>query len=858
MDKLQLKKDITWIGALDPDLRVFDIVMETEFGTTYNSYLVQGQERIALFETVKVKFFDQYIEKLQSMIDIKDIDYIIVDHTEPDHAGSVEKLLELNPNITIVGSASAVGFLSEIANRDFNCIKVNTGDTIDLGGKTLEFISAPFLHWPDSMYTYIKEDKTLITCDSFGSHYSFDEILLSKIEDRTDYYKALKYYYTMIMGPFKGYVLQAIKKIEKLDIDMICPGHGPVLDIDPFEIVDIYRDWSTEKSIFENTTVVIPYVSAYGYTKELAEKIAEGIQSVSDIDIHMHDMVDASKSEVMEQIRWADGILFGTPTINGDALPPIWDLVLGMSPITHKGKLTAVFGSYGWSGEGVPNIENRLKQVRTKQFAPGYKIRFKPSADQLDHAFKYGVEYAHELTGQALDNEFINESHKVKTASAGDGTVKKWICIVCGDVFEGERPPELCPTCGASFEQFEEYIDEVVEFESDEALNILIIGNGLAGLSAAKEARLRNKKASIKIITDEDHITYNRPMLIDYVLDDYDEDHFIIEQSMWYEDENIDVLYDTKVTKIDNINKILETSKGELSYDKLILANGSHCFVPPITDIKSQGVYVLKDINDAHTIMKELENVNDVAVIGGGLLGLEAADTFNLLGKNVTVFEVADALVPQQLDDTSGSYLKDLIESKGVNVVTSAEISHISASDRVEGVALVNGDMHDAQMVLVSTGIRSNIQLVDTLLDTNRGVLVNDRMETSLPDIYAAGDVAEYDGKIAGLYQTAIEQGKVAGANAVGDQTSFSYTLAAAQFNNFDVEFFSVGETHENESVTSVIVDNLEQGKYSRLYFKDEVLVGGILFGDMAKSLKIMNGIKRGALRSDFNREFFG
>lgn len=858
MEKLVLKDNITWIGALDPNLRVFDIIMETEFGTSYNSYFVKGETKTVLFETVKIKFWEQYLEKLKSLTAIEDIDYLVVDHTEPDHVGSVVKLLELNPDIIIIGSASAIGFLKEITNCSFESIKVNTGDTIDLGNKTLEFISAPFLHWPDSMFTYIREDKMLITCDGFGAHYSFDEILLSKIEDRSDYYKALKYYYTMIMGPFNNYVLQAIGKIEDLEIDMICPGHGPVLDINPYEIVDIYREWSKETTIFKNKTVVIPYVSAYGYTKELAEKIADGIRSVGNIDVYMHDMVEASKAEVMAHIRWADGLLFGTPTINGDALEPIWDLVMAMSPITHKGKLTAVFGSYGWSGEGVPNIESRLKMLRTKQFAPGYKIKFKASDEQLDHAYKYGLEFAHMLLGQTLDNTFTNELHKTKAASAGDGVVKKWICVVCGDVFEGERPPEICPTCGASHEQFEEYIEEIIDFVSDEVLTILIVGNGLAGLSAAREARVRNKNASIKMITSEDHITYNRPMLIDYVLEDYDANHFIIEQSMWYEDENIDVLYKTTVTGIDKSNKKVNTSQGDMSYDKLILANGSHCFVPPITDVQSEGVYVLKDINDAHKVMAALKDVDDVVIIGGGLLGLEAADVFNQLGKNVTVFEASKELVPMQLDETAGSYLKSIIQDKGVKVLTDACISHIVASDKVDGVALQNGDYYDAQLVLLSTGIRSNIHMVKELLKTNRGIVINERMETSEKDIYAVGDVAEYDGIVAGLYQTAIEQGKVAGANAVGDKKTFGYTLAPAQFSNFDIEFFSVGKTIEEENMTSVIENDLEYGKYSRLYFKEDVLVGGMLFGDVSRSIKVMNGIKREASRVDFVREFFG
>lgn len=856
MKHLELKKDITWIGAQDPDLRVFDIIMETEYGTSYNAYLVKGQDKIALFETVKAKCYDSFKERLEQLVDIKDIDYIVVDHTEPDHAGSVEMLLKINPDIKIVGSTSALGFLKEITNYPFESIKVNTGDEIDLGGKTLKFISAPFLHWPDSIYTYIPEDQLLITCDSFGSHYAFDDILWSKIEDKKDYYSALKYYFTMIMGPFKQYVLQAISKIEKLEIDMICPGHGPVLDENPMEIVETYRKWATECCLFDEKTVIVPYVSAYGYTKELAENIGRGLKDAG-VQVILHDMVYASKAEVLNQIRWADGVLFGTPTINGDALPPIWDLLMAMSPITHKNKLAGAFGSFGWSGEGVPNVEQRLKMLRMKIFAPGYKIRFKPNEEQIEHAYQYGLNFGNKILGKETDSQFINESHTKDQPSKGDGKIKKWVCVVCGDVFEGEKAPDICPTCGASHEQFEIYEEEEIAYQSEEELSIVIIGNGVGALSSAREARLRNKRASITMITDENHITYNRPMLIDYLSGDYDQDHFIIEDAMWYEDENIDVLYDTKVTEIDFNEKNVITEKGNFSYDRLILAQGSRAFIPPITDINAKGVHVLKDIKDAHQLTSVLEYVDKIAIIGGGLLGLEAADIFNELNKSVTVFEVANRLVPRQLDERSSGYLKDIILKKDVNIINSAKISHIVAGESVEGVALENGDFFDADLILVSAGIRSNIELVSNHINVNRGVLVDDHMMTNETHVYAVGDVAEYDGKVIGLYQTAIEQGKVAGANAVGDEKVYESNLTPAQFSNFGVEFFSVGDI-EGDDLLSVVVDHLDQGEYSCLFFKEDILVGGILFGNMKHSVNIMNGIKRKALRADFVREFFG
>lgn len=389
MEILELKKGIYWTGILDPELKVFDIIMETEFGTTYNSYLIKGSEKTAIVETAKGKFFDQYLKKLQSLIEITSIDYIIVNHTEPDHAGSIEQLLNLNPDLTIVGSTAAVNFLKNIVNMEFNHIKVKENDTLSLGDKTLHFMMLPHLHWPDTMYTWLEEDKMLFTCDSFGAHYSLDDILLSKVVDWEGYQRALKYYFDNILGPFKPFVLKALNRIEALDVEMIGTGHGPVVDCKIDELKETYRKWSTVINPNKRPTVIIPYVSAYGYTRELALRIEEGIKESGEIDVRAYDMVETAADKVLEEINFADGILFGTPTILGEALKPIWDLTTCMYPVTHSGKLAGVFGSYGWSGEGVPHILERLKQLRFK-VTDGFTVKFKPDEEELQQAYEYG------------------------------------------------------------------------------------------------------------------------------------------------------------------------------------------------------------------------------------------------------------------------------------------------------------------------------------------------------------------------------------------------------------------------------------------------------------------------------------
>jgi flavorubredoxin len=415
MKTLKLKDNIYWVGSLDPELRVFDIIMNTEFGTSYNSYVVKGSEKTALIETVKLKFFDDYMEKLNELnVSVSDVDYIVVNHTEPDHSGSIEKLLNINPNIQIVGSKSALDFLKHICNCPFKSIEVKDGHEISLGDKTFKFIDAKFLHWPDSIYTYIIEDKILFSCDSFGAHYSLDSVLQSTVKNQDDYMSAFKYYYDNILAPFKSYFLQAIKRIENLGIDMICPGHGPILDEDPLKIVSLSKELSIETEKDDRKLVVIPYVSAYGYTKEIAEEIEKGIKEAG-IQTELYDMVSEEKHKVLNRIYEADGILFGSPTILAEALEPIWDILISLYPPIYKGKVASAFGSYGWSGEAVPNIMARLKQVKMKTFGEGLKIRFKPSEDQLYTAFDFGFQFGNAVKSCSIPEEVILKTKKEET-----------------------------------------------------------------------------------------------------------------------------------------------------------------------------------------------------------------------------------------------------------------------------------------------------------------------------------------------------------------------------------------------------------------------------------------------------------
>ena len=393
MSAIKAMDDLWWVGVEDHDLRVFDIVMHSDWGTSYNAYAVRGAEGVALFETVKEKFFDEYLQNLKEVCSLDEVKYIVVGHTEPDHSGSLEKLLELTPNATVVGSATAITFLKEIVNKPFASRAVKEGDTIDLGGRTLTFLSVPFLHWPDSMYTYIPEMKALFTVDSFACHYADDRVFNDLIDG--DFTEAYKYYFDCIMGPFKPFVLKALDKIKPLDIQFIGNGHGPVLRANIPHYLELYRQWATPVVVpADERRVAIAYVSAYGYNKQLAGVIADALAEGGVKHVELYDLVECDLETARAAVQTADGFLLGSPTLVGDALPPIYEMLVGLNPIIHKGKPAGAFGSYGWSGEAVPKLTAQMQAIGLALPVEGLKVRFKPSEAQLAEARQFGLDFA--------------------------------------------------------------------------------------------------------------------------------------------------------------------------------------------------------------------------------------------------------------------------------------------------------------------------------------------------------------------------------------------------------------------------------------------------------------------------------
>ncbi len=835
MTAIVMKDDVYWVGVRDPELRIFDAVMTTDIGTSYNAYLVKGSEKTVLMEVCEDKFFDQYVENVKSVANLADIDYLIMNHTEPDHSEAVAKLIDLVPNLTVLGSQTALAFLREITNKPFKAQEVNDGDRLELGGRTLRFISAPFLHWPDTIYTYLEEDQILFTCDSFGSHYP-DERLFNDLME-SNFLTPYKEYFDAIIGPFKPYVLEALDKIKGLPLAMVAPGHGPVLRKDIDRYIDLYRQWSLRTPIpkSDKPKIVLAYLSIYGFTEKLANSIVDGITSIGDFDVRRYRLIEDKLDDpelldrVAEDLLDASGFLLGSNTVNGDALPQVWKLLSRLSPISHGDKVAMAFGAYGWSGEAVPSIENRLQALRM-QVMPGLRVRFKPGEGNLEDAFMLGMDFGRAILDKKQDK-----------------SMQRWRCLVCGHIHVGAEPPAVCPACGVGPENFvRESMED--EFINDTQDKFVIIGGGIAALSAAQSIRKRNRSAAILMLSEEEYHPYYRPALSDLLSEDLPDKRLYVFDPAWYADNRVELRMGTRIVKIEPDKQAVVTERNEsIPYTKLIVATGARSNIPPFKGRENRGVYALRSLQDALALKEAIKPAKKAVVIGGGVLGLEAVWEMVSSGVEVAVVEYNQRLMPRQLDEPASLRLQQLMENKGVKLYLGLGTEEIVGDGQVRGVRLNDGQLLEADLVLLSTGVRPNVELAqDAGIEVAQGVVVDSRMRTSLPNIYAAGDGAQFGDRLVGLWPVSLEMGRVAGAAAAGDWLEYKAPLLSTMLAAFDMEVFSIGDVNLPPEQCRVVEVNDPVEKYfKRSYFKDGVLVGEIIIAPRVDTTQSMQSLGR-------------
>lgn len=380
------------------------------------------------------------------------------------------------------------------------------------------------------------------------------------------------------------------------------------------------------------------------------------------------------------------------------------------------------------------------------------------------------------------------------------------------------------------------------------AKKIIIIGSGITAITAIKSIREMDLDSEIYLIGEEKFYPYTRIKLSKNLFDNLEENNILIQKKEWYEQNNVKILINTKVMNIDSDSHEVSLCNGsKLSYDKLLIANGASNNVPPIDGIGLDGVYTLRGLNDALNIKERLKEKTNVIVLGGGILGLEMAFILHQHNIKVTVIELFPRLMPRQLDDKASEILKSKIHTCGIQILTNTAVDKIIGTDnKVEGILLKGNVELKCDIIIYSTGIKPNMDLISkTYLKRERGILVNNKMETNIKDIYAAGDIAEFDNQVIGLWNIAIAQGKVAGYNISGRDAVYEKITPVTILNAFGISLFSMGCIDESISTKVLLYEDINEARYKKIFIKDNKIIGAIVIGDARRSPLLKSAIEK-------------
>ena len=358
----EIRPGIFWVGALDWDRRLFDALLPLPRGTSYNSYLIRGEEKTALIDAVDETGADVLMDNLRSLA-VESLDYIIVQQAEQDHSGGIKRLLAEYPQADIMGSARSLELLAEFGLMDAGeGQEAKDGESISLGGTSLQFIAAPWVHWPDTIFTYIPEERMLFTCDFLGSHLASSHLFAS---DEADLYLPAKKYYAGIMMPFRSSVKRHLERIENLDVEIIAPSHGPIQDR-PGLILDAYRDWASDRVKNE---VVLAYVSMHGSTRIMADYLGEALISRG-VAVRRFDLTDYDLGDLAESLVDAATIVIGTPTILAGAHPLALYAATLANALRPKTRYATIIGSFGWGGKMLEQITESFSSLKVQFLDP--------------------------------------------------------------------------------------------------------------------------------------------------------------------------------------------------------------------------------------------------------------------------------------------------------------------------------------------------------------------------------------------------------------------------------------------------------------------------------------------------------
>mgnify|MGYP002153774879 CR=1 FL=1 len=393
MEKVELKKGIYWVGAIDWNVRDFH-GYSTPFGTTYNAYLILDEKNV-LVDTVKAPFYLEMLGRISEIIDPSRIDVIVSNHVEMDHSGSLSQIVGRIGNPLVITSEKGKRGLEKHYEKPMNFRIVKTGDIFPIGRRTLAFVEAPMLHWPDSMFTYIREDQLLLPNDAFGQHFASCQRFEDEVGDEVMKHAAK--YYANILWPLAPLILKKVDEVIKMGIpiDMIGPSHGLIWRKDPSRIIQAYVDWSQGKT---GRKILIVYDTMWGSTESMAKAILKGLIEEG-AEAKLLHLRSNHRSDIIYEMLEAKGILLGSPTLNNGMFPTMGDFLIYMKGLKPKGKIFGLFGSHGWGGGAIKEMRKNLVEEKFEVWEKELPVQYIPDSEEVRKAIQFGKEFSKKVLG---------------------------------------------------------------------------------------------------------------------------------------------------------------------------------------------------------------------------------------------------------------------------------------------------------------------------------------------------------------------------------------------------------------------------------------------------------------------------
>lgn len=390
---ISVTPSIYWVGMNDRETDLFEGLWSLPDGVAYNAYVVKG-EKTALIDTVKSSFMGEYLGKVEAILEGSPIDYLIVNHMEPDHSGSISLLRKIYPNIKLVGNAKTIDMIKAFYGIDENLLIVKEGDVLDLGGHTLLFSMIPMVHWPESMVTYDTTEKVLFSNDAFGGFTALEGGIFDDEVDMEYYESEILRYYANIVGRYSSSTQKAIAKVRTLDLKTICPSHGPILRSNPWQVVNLYDKWSRHET---EEGVVVAYGSMYGNTKKMTDAIARTLSEQGIRKIIIHDVSRSSLSFMVRDIWRFRGLILGSCTYNTELFPPMGNLCRTLTNKMMKNRLLGLCGSYSWSRGALAELQAFAAKGEWDLLEPSIESRSNPTFEDIEQCVELGKSMAEAL-----------------------------------------------------------------------------------------------------------------------------------------------------------------------------------------------------------------------------------------------------------------------------------------------------------------------------------------------------------------------------------------------------------------------------------------------------------------------------